>query len=42
MPEVLQKLTAISPMWIKVLGLFLELSDPADREDEFGALVLTR
>src|SRR5258708_22883964 len=31
---------AVLALAIKVLGLFLEFSDPADRGDEFGALVL--
>jgi uncharacterized membrane protein YadS len=31
---------AVLGLAIKVLGLFLEFSDPADRGDEFGALVL--
>jgi heme/copper-type cytochrome/quinol oxidase subunit 4 len=31
---------AVLALAIKVLGLFLEFSDPEDRGDEFGALVL--
>jgi uncharacterized membrane protein YadS len=31
---------AVLGLAIKVLGLFLEFSDPEDRGDEFGALVL--
>jgi heme/copper-type cytochrome/quinol oxidase subunit 4 len=31
---------AVVALAIKVLGLFLEFSDPEDRGDEFGALVL--
>ncbi len=31
---------AVLALAIKVLGLFLEFSDPQDRGDEFGALVL--
>jgi len=31
---------AVLSLAIKVLGLFLEFSDPEDRGDEFGALVL--
>lgn len=31
---------AVVALAIKILGLFLEFSDPEDRGDEFGALVL--
>jgi uncharacterized membrane protein YccC len=31
---------AVLALAVKVLGLFLEFSDPEDRGDEFGALVL--
>jgi hypothetical protein len=37
---VLPIVFAVLALAIKVLGLFLELSDPEDRGDEFGALVL--